>query len=86
MRYKTSITNKFEKPVLDFGKMPLGNGFIERKDFNKEYFFNMKVLFDEELGLFQLAEHPQPKKMFNVNYPFFTASSKSMIKHFKEFD
>jgi methylation protein EvaC len=85
MRYKTSISNKFEKPVLNFGRMPLGNGFIESKDFNKEYFFNMKVLFDEELGLFQLAGHPQPKKMFNVNYPFFTASSKSMVKHFEDF-
>jgi hypothetical protein len=85
VKYKTSITNKFEKPVLDFGKMPLGNGFIEKKDFKKEYFFNMKVLFDEEIGLFQLAEYPRPKKMFNVNYPFFTASSMSMVKHFKDF-
>ncbi len=65
--------------------MPLGNGFLKKRNFNNEYFFNMKVLFDEELGLFQLAEYPKPKKMFKVNYPFFTSSSKFMIKHFKNY-
>lgn len=85
MRYKTSITLNNQKASINFGKMPLGNGFLKRKNFNKEYFFNMKVLFDEELGLFQLAEYPKPRKMFRVNYPFFTSTSKFMVKHFKKY-
>ena len=43
MKYKTSFTNKFEKPVLDFGKMPLGNGFIEKKDFKKDRFHLVEI-------------------------------------------
>ncbi len=73
------------KVVLNLGKMPIANGFIKKKNLNKEYFFELKVAFNEKLGLFQLVNHPNPKKMFNKNYPFFTSSSVYMIKHFKLF-
>ena len=45
----------------------------------------MEVGFSKDLALFQLNDHPTPKSMFNRNYPFFTSSSKYMIKHFKEY-
>ena len=51
----------------------------------KNFFFEMKVGFDEKLSLFQLLEHPKPEMMFNENYPFFTQSSKFMIKHFEDY-
>ncbi len=70
---------------LDFGKMPIANGFLKRKEFKKEYFFKLKVAFNSNLSLFQLEKNPNPKKMFNKNYPFYTSSSKFMIKHFKNF-
>ena len=70
---------------MTFGKMPIANGFLGQKDFDKEFFFEMKVGFDETLSLFQLLEHPKPKMMFNENYPFFTQSSKFMIKHFEDY-
>ena len=73
------------KVVLNLGKMPIANGFIKKKNLNKEYFFELKAAFNEKLGLFQLVNHPSPKKMFNKNYPFFTSSSAYMIKHFKIF-
>ena len=81
MKFKTSITNNLEKPIIDFGKMPLGNGFLKTKDFSKEFFYRMMVIFDSELGLFQLAQYPSPNKMFKISYPFFTSSSKNMISH-----
>ena len=43
----------------------------------------MEVGFNEELSLFQLNDHPNPEKMFNENYPFFTGSSEYMKSHFK---
>ena len=29
--------------VLNFGRQPLGNGFLRKEEFDDEYFFNMKV-------------------------------------------
>ena len=82
---KCKITNKLIEPFMSFGKMPIANGFIEKKDFSKEFFFNMEVGFNEDISLFQLNEHPKPEKMFNENYPFFTSSSVYMKKHFSDY-
>ena len=79
------ITKKKLKPFMSFGKMPIANGFLKRKDFKKEYFFKMEVGFSKKISLFQLNNHPKPKLMFNKNYPFFTGSSKGMINHFKKY-
>jgi len=79
---KCKITNKIIKPFMSFGKMPLANGFLKKEDFAKEFFFNLEVGFSEELSLFQLNEFPNPEKMFNKNYPFFSGSSEYMKKHF----
>ncbi len=82
---KCKITKKSLEPFMSFGKMPIANGFIDEKNFSKEYFFNMEVGFNEELSLFQLNDHPKPEIMFNKNYPFFTGSSEYMKSHFKNY-
>ena len=82
---KCKITNKSINPFMSFGKMPIANGFIEKNNFEKEFFFEMEVGFNEEISLFQLNDHPKPEKMFNENYPFFTGSSEYMKKHFKNY-
>ena len=41
-------------PFLSFGKMPIANGFLLRKNFKKEYFFDLKVCFCKNCYLFQL--------------------------------
>ncbi len=82
---KNNYSKSDVNPFMTFGKMPIANGFLGQKDFDKEFFFEMKVGFDETLSLFQLLEHPKPKMMFNENYPFFTQSSKFMIKHFEDY-
>ena len=50
---------------MSFGKMPLANGFLNKDEFESEYFFSMEVGFSEDLSLFQLNDHPAPEKMFN---------------------
>ncbi len=70
---------------MSFGKMPIANGFLRKKQFKSEFFFNLEVGFSKSISLFQLNEHPKPKQMFNNNYPFFTGSSKGMIQHFKKY-
>ena len=82
---KCRITNKNCKIFLDLGKMPIANGFLKKKHFNKEYFFSLKVAYSHSLNLVQLVSNPDPKKMFNKSYPFYTSSSKTMIKHFFDY-
>ena len=82
---KCKITNKKIIPIMSFGQMPLANGFLKKKDFNSEYFYNLSVGWSESLSLFQLNEFPNPQKMFNKNYPFFSGSSQYMISHFQKY-
>lgn len=82
---KCKITGAQLKPFMTFGKMPIANAFVEKKNFDKEFFFEMEVGFNEDLSLFQLNDHPKPEKMFNENYPFFTGSSEFMKVHFESY-
>ncbi len=79
------ITKEKLLPIMSFGKMPIANGFIEEKNFSKEFYFNMEIGFSENLSLLQLMDHPKPEMMFNENYPFFTSSSSFMINHFQDY-
>ena len=83
--FKCKITGKKIPQIIDFGKMPIANGFLKKKDFNKEYFYNMGVSFSEDISLLQLNNHPKPEMMFNKKYPFFTSSSNFMKSHFKKY-
>ena len=70
---------------MSFGLMPIANGFLKKENFSNEFFFKMEVGFSKDISLFQLNDHPKPKRMFNKSYPFFTSSSNYMIKHFKNY-
>ena len=59
------ILKKEIDTLMSFGKMPLANAFIDKKNFESEFFYEMKVGFCNELSLFQLDEHPDPSIMFN---------------------
>ena len=72
------------KPIINFGKMPLGNGFVSNKK-KKEYQFNLKIGFNEKLKLVQLFDYPDPKRMFNKNYAFLSSTSNSMKSHFQKY-
>ena len=52
--------------VLDFGMQPLGNGFLEAKDFKGEYFFPMEIGYCEVSMMLQLIEQPAPEKCFTT--------------------
>ena len=83
--FKCKITKKKIPQIINFGKMPIANGFLNKKDFKKEFFYNMGVSFSKDVSLMQLNNHPKPEMMFNENYPFFTSSSKFMKNHFKNY-
>ena len=82
---KCKITKLPIQPFMSFGRMPLANGFLNKNEFNKEFFFDMEIGFSENCSLFQLKEHPSPEQMFNNKYPFFTSSSEVMKLHFQNY-
>jgi SAM-dependent methyltransferase len=71
--------------VLDFGRQPLGNGFLKTKDFDREYFFRMAVGYSEVSMMLQLLEQPSPEKMFHEHYAFYSSTSSYMGRHFEQF-
>ncbi len=77
---KTPLTS-----VLNFGKQPLGNGFIEAQDVQAEYFFPMEIGYSEVSMMLQLIEQPAPEKMFHDHYAFYSSTSSFMGQHFKCF-
>jgi len=79
------LDSKNDKFLMSFGQMPIANNFIEKENFGDEFFYEMKVGFNDEYSLFKLLEHPKPEQMFNSKYPFLTSSSKYMVEHFKKF-
>ena len=82
---KCKITNDNLKPFMSFGKMPSANGFLEEKDFQNEFFYEMEVGFSEKVSLLQLNEFSNPEAVHNERYPFYTSSSRYMTEHFKNF-
>ena len=79
------LDSKNYKFLMSFGKMPIANNFLSKEDFENEFFYEMKVGFNENYSLFKLLEHPKPEQMFNSKYPFLTGSSKFMVGHFQKF-
>ena len=73
------------KPFMSFGKMPMANAFLSKKNFKSEYFYKLEVGFNKKNYLFQINQHPKSNAIFNNKYPFFTSKSEYMKKHFKQF-
>lgn len=72
------------KPIIDFGKMPIANAFLNKNQFGDEFFFNMVIGYDHKTKAIGLVNTVPPEKMFHENYAFFSSTSKGMIKHFAE--
>lgn len=79
------ICNEPLVPVIDFGRQPLGNGFLLPDQFEDEHFFPMRVGFSDKSMMLQLIDQPAPEQMFHENYAFLSGTSKHMEQHFREF-
>ena len=70
---------------LDFGKQPLGNGFINQNQIENEFFFNMRLGFSPKSKMVQLIDQPPAEKMFHDEYAFYSSTSNFMKTHFENF-
>ena len=87
MRFKPGFCRICDHPIspfMDFGDMPIGNGFLSLDGFETEYFYKMKVAVCDRCCTFQVVEVPDPKQMFHSNYAYFASTSHYMVKHFRE--
>jgi len=72
-------------PFIDFGPMPIANGFLTPDQFADEYFFNLRVAHCPRCSMVQLTELVDRGRMFHENYAFFSSTSAWMQRHFAGF-
>ena len=68
--------NKIE--FLDLGKQPITNNFLDTQNPKDEFFYNLKVVFDEKSKLVSLKNFVPPEKMFNETYAHRASMSKNI--------
>ena len=73
-----------KKEFLDLGRHPIANAFLKEEDFDDEFFFDLKVCWDEETKLVSIKDFVEPERIFNDDYPYHTSNSFPMVKHFKD--
>jgi len=71
-----------KKEFLDLGKQPIANGFLNKDEFEDEFLFNLKAVYDEDTKLVSLNEFVAPELMFNENYAYHASMSETMKDHF----
>jgi methylation protein EvaC len=76
------ICGKKTKLVIDFGKMPIANGFINDLK-AREFFYNLAIIFCPHCFMIQLKDTVKPEMMFNDEYQYISSTSQSMSTHFK---
>jgi methylation protein EvaC len=69
---------------MDFGRMPIANGFLTEEEFEDEYFYNLAIGQCTDCLMVQLVDFVPPEKLFHDKYPFYTDSSDRMVKHFED--
>ena len=73
-----------KKEFLDLGRQPIANKFLKEDEISDEFFFDLKVVFDEETKLVSFKDFVKPELMFNDDYKYTTSLSTPMVNHFKE--
>ena len=75
------MSNK--KEFLNLGKQPIAKKFLKKDELGDEFFYDLKVVFDEDTKLVSLRNFVKPELMFNEDYVYHTSLSVPMVEHFK---
>ena len=73
-----------KREFLDLGKQPIANGFLYENEFDKEFFYDLKVAIDRDTHLITHVDYVKPELMFNDTYAYRGSMSLTMRKHFAE--
>lgn len=80
---KCRVCNKEVQGIISFGKMPIANNFLNRVT-DKEFFYNLSVVFCPNCFMAQLGKTVRPDALFNDNYQFISSTSSLMTEHFRQ--
>ena len=75
-----------KKIFLDLGLQPITNNFLNslnKNELKREFFYNLKVTFNNKNNLVSLSNFVKPSKMFNEKYAHRASMSKTMLSSFK---
>lgn len=78
------ICNGNLSEILDFGNMPIANGFLTPEEYKTEYFYRLSVGLCTTCSMVQLIDQPERERMFHDHYAFFSSTSNFMALHFKQ--
>ena len=73
-----------KREFLDLGRQPIANKFLKEDEIDDEFFFDLKVVFDEETKLVSMKDFVKPELMFNEDYKYNTSLSTPMVNHFRD--
>ena len=71
-----------KREFLDLGRQPIANKFLKEDEISDEFFFDLKVVFDEDTKLVSMKDFVKPELMFNEDYKYNTSLSTPMVNHF----
>jgi methylation protein EvaC len=63
---------------LNLGKQPITNNFLNNPKPKSEFFYDLKITFDDKSKIVSLANFIPPEKMFNETYAHRASMSKTM--------
>jgi methylation protein EvaC len=73
-----------KREFLDLGRQPIANKFLKEDEVSDEFFFDLKVVFDEDTKLVSMKDFVKPELMFNEDYKYNTSLSTPMVNHFRD--
>ena len=73
-----------KKTFLNLGRQPITNNFLNKDQFDNEYFYDLIVQFDTETKMVSIKNMVDPSKMFNERYAHRASQSLTMREHFSE--
>jgi methylation protein EvaC len=68
---------------IDFGQMPISNGFLSPDRFADEYFYNMRAAVCPTCATLQVIDVPDASQMYHKDYAYYASTSAFMTAHFK---
>ena len=80
---KCKICNDFVEEIIDFGPMPIANGFLNQEQFDSEKFYPLRLGVCVRCKMVQLIHPVPPDKLFHDNYAYISTSSLAMQRHFE---
>jgi methylation protein EvaC len=82
---RCSVCESAVSAVFNLGTMPLGNGFVDPRNAQQEFSFELVLGRCRECGMVQLLNTVERSRMFHESYAFYSSTSKRMLAHFARF-